>query len=86
MVVLPEVIMLRHVNTPKDVADILAWQCKVDIPESLLRATEVRRRAVVLLLQSVLLRGAVSKLPAGAPSVACCLPVQRMLRFRAQQQ
>ncbi|WIA09397.1 hypothetical protein OEZ85_008803 [Tetradesmus obliquus] len=42
MVVLPEVIMLRHVNTPKDVADILAWQCKVDIPESLLRATELR--------------------------------------------
>jgi hypothetical protein len=43
MVVLPEAIMLRHVNTPKDVADILAWQCKVDIPEALLRATEVRR-------------------------------------------
>jgi hypothetical protein len=43
MVVLPEAIMLRHVNTPKDVADILAWQCKVDIPEALLRATEVSR-------------------------------------------
>jgi hypothetical protein len=45
MIVLPEAIMLRHVNTPKDVADILAWQCKVDIPEALLRATEVGTRA-----------------------------------------
>jgi hypothetical protein len=45
MVVLPEALMLRHVNTPKDVADILAWQCKVDIPEALLRATEVSTRA-----------------------------------------
>eukprot|EP00882_Tetradesmus_deserticola_P012837 GHRQ01013604.1.p1 GENE.GHRQ01013604.1~~GHRQ01013604.1.p1 ORF type:complete len:238 (+),score=81.63 GHRQ01013604.1:544-1257(+) len=42
LVVLPEAVMLRHVSTPKDVADVLAWQCKVDVPEALLRATELR--------------------------------------------
>lgn len=41
MVILPEGMMLRHVSTAKDVADILAWQCKVDIPDTLLKATEV---------------------------------------------
>lgn len=43
MVILPEGITLRHVATAADIADVLAWQLKLDVPQSLVRATEVNK-------------------------------------------
>lgn len=55
MVILPEGVTLRHVATTADMADVLAWQLKVDIPQSLVKATEVwqaiRLHGVVMLYQ-----------------------------------
>lgn len=42
MVILPEGITLRHVSTTADIADVLAWQLKVDVPQALIKATELR--------------------------------------------
>eukprot|EP00878_Enallax_costatus_P011403 GHUV01011906.1.p1 GENE.GHUV01011906.1~~GHUV01011906.1.p1 ORF type:complete len:165 (+),score=42.01 GHUV01011906.1:598-1092(+) len=42
MVILPEGVTLRHVATTTDIADVLAWQLKVDVPQSLIKATELR--------------------------------------------
>jgi len=34
--------MLRHVSTPSDLADLLNWQCGLNISPDLLKATELR--------------------------------------------
>jgi hypothetical protein len=38
---LPQELILRHVSTPSDLADILNWQCGLDINPEVLKVTEV---------------------------------------------
>ena len=79
VVVLPEAIMLRHVNTPKDVADVLAWQCQVDVPEALLRATEVGRGTGTWLLSTQLRQSFASDCTSAVGVAAVRLPVNVQL-------
>eukprot|EP00877_Chromochloris_zofingiensis_P001400 jgi/Chrzof1/11260/Cz05g29230.t1 len=42
MVILPQELVVRHVSTPSDFAEVIKWQCDIDTSQQLLRATELR--------------------------------------------
>lgn len=60
IVLLPQEVVLHHVATPTDVAEVLRWQLRLEVPPALLKATELRLAGNALAVDGDL-AGAIAK-------------------------